>query len=397
MANSLHNQLPLLVSPLSPTSHFWPLWPLRLARGVSRGVQSALTFSARFRLARSANRGALTATILALTLHAQYRPALPNYQYNFPKDHYSHPDFQTEWWYYTGNLKDTKGRDLGFELTFFRQATDRTAKPSTWAVRDIYLAHLALTDITGQRFFHSERLNRQGPGLAGIEETTKRVWNGNWQVTWQSENQIQLQAIDPSFTLQLNLTSQKPPAIHGENGVSQKAKGEGRASHYVSLTRLKVSGEVTIGEDKRQVTGQAWMDHEFFTHQLDAEQTGWDWMSLQLNDGRELMIFQLRRRDGTIDPFSSGTLIERDGRTRHLSQIKMTPGRRWKNYPVEWTVEAAGLKLQVKTRLDNQELVSKQPQSPTYWEGSVAITGDATGLGYLEMTGYEKPFSFGNP
>ncbi len=332
--------------------------------------------------------------LVSSTLNAQYRVALPGYKYDFPRDHYNHPDFQTEWWYYTGNLKDTQGRDLGFELTFFRQATDRTAKPSTWAIRDVYLAHLALTDITGQRFFHAERLNRQGPGLAGIDETQKRVWNGNWQATFTTANQIQLQAIDPRFILKLTLTSHKPPAIHGENGVSQKAQGQGRASHYVSLTRLQVTGEVVIGEDTRKVAGQAWMDHEFFTHQLNPGQTGWDWMSLQLNDGRELMIFQLRRRDGSIDPYSSGTLVERDGSTRHLSQIKMTPGRLWKKYPVEWAVEAAGLKLLVKTRLDNQELVSKQPQSPTYWEGSVSISGDATGLGYLEMTGYEKPFSF---
>ena len=179
--------------------------------------------------------------------------------------------------------------------------------------------------------------------------------------------------------------------------MSQKAPGVGRASHYVSLTRLEVSGEVKLGEERRQVSGQAWMDHEFFTHQLDQEQVGWDWMSLQLNDGRELMIFQLRRRDGTIDPNSSGTLIERDGSTRHLKQITMTPGRRWNGYPVEWRVEAGGVKLLVKSRLDQQELVSKQPQAPTYWEGAVAISGDATGVGYLEMTGYRAAVSFGKP
>ncbi|MBY0507317.1 MAG: hypothetical protein K2X03_25610 [Bryobacteraceae bacterium] len=331
----------------------------------------------------------------ASLLSAQYRVALPGYVYQFPADHFSHPDFQTEWWYYTGNLRDTQGRELGFELTFFRQGVDAQAKPGIWAVRDVYLAHLAFTDITGQRFYHAERLNRPGPGLAGADAATRRVWNGNWQVTWRTESEIDLQAIDPRFSLKLTLQSRKAPVIHGENGVSQKAQGAGRASHYVSLSRLAVSGEVKIGEETRQVSGQAWMDHEFFTHQLDAEQTGWDWMSLQLNDGRELMMFQLRRRDGTIDPYSSGTLVERDGQTRHLSRIKMTPGRRWKNYPVEWTVEAAGLKLIVKSRLDAQELLSKRPQSPTYWEGAVAITGDATGVGYLEMTGYDKPVSFG--
>ena len=335
--------------------------------------------------------------LLACNLTAQYRSALPGYRYSFPHDHFGHPEFQTEWWYYTGNLRDTAGRELGFELTFFRQAVDRKAVPATWAVRDVYLAHLALTDITGQRFFHAERLNRAGPGLAGVDEAARRVWNGNWNVTWVNDSTLNLQAIDPRFTLSLRLRSRKPPAIHGENGVSQKAQGAGRASHYVSLTRLEVSGDVKLGEEHRQVTGQAWMDHEFFTHQLDQDQVGWDWMSLQLNDGRELMIFQLRRRDGTIDPYSSGTLIERNGSTRHLKQTRMTAGRRWNSYPVEWSVEAGGLKLLVKARLDEQELVSKQRQAPTYWEGAVAVSGDATGVGYLEMTGYRAAVSFGKP
>lgn len=339
----------------------------------------------------------LTLFLSALSLYGQFREALPGYTYSFPKDHFNHPDFQTEWWYYTGNLLDAEGRELGFELTFFRHAVDPKAPTSTWAVRDVYLAHLALTDITGRRFFHAQRLNRAGPGLAGIDEATKRVWNGNWQVTWLNDSTLSLRAIDPRFALALTLKSTKPPAIHGENGVSQKAQGVGRASHYVSLTRLQVTGEVTVDNQPRPVTGQAWMDHEFFTHQLDSNQVGWDWMSLHLNDGRELMIFQLRRRDGTVDPYSSGTLIERDGRTQHLSRIKMTPGRRWKTYPVEWTVEAAGMRLNVKSRLDEQELVSQQPQAPSYWEGAVAITGDAAGVGYLEMTGYREAVSFGKP
>jgi predicted secreted hydrolase len=327
--------------------------------------------------------------LLLLLLVAQYRLAVPGYQFSFPRDHFNHPEFQTEWWYYTGNLKDSRGRELGFELTFFRQAVDRQTPESTWAVRDVYLAHLALTDISGRAFYHAERLNRPGPGLAGVDEAQGRVWNGNWQVKWLAPDTISLTAIDDRFSLNLKLVSRKPPVIHGENGISRKAKGEGRASHYVSLTRLEVSGSVKLNNETRQVTGQAWMDHEFFTHQLDKEQIGWDWMSLQLNDGRELMVFQLRRADGTIDPYSSGTLVERNGASRRVA-VKMTPQRRWTVYPVEWLVEAAGLKLQVKTKFDQQELVSKQPQMPTYWEGAVAVTGDAAGSGYLEMTGYRK-------
>ena len=326
--------------------------------------------------------------LTALMLAAQYRVALPGYRYSFPHDHFNHPAFQTEWWYYTGNLKDSQGRELGFELTFFRQGVDRHTPPGTWAVRDLYLAHLALTDVSAKSFYHAERLNRAGPGLAGVDETGQRVWNGNWQVKWVDSNTLRLQAIDPRFALAFTLTSRKPPVIHGENGVSQKAQGAGRASHYVSLTRLAVAGNVQLNGESRAVTGQAWMDHEFFTHQLDAEQTGWDWMSLQLNDGRELMVFQLRRRDGTIDPYSSGTLIEPNGSSRRIP-VKMTPLRRWTQYPVDWAVEAGGLHLLVKAKLDAQELVGK----PTYWEGAVAVSGDASGAGYLEMTGYKGAFS----
>lgn len=333
--------------------------------------------------------------LLASTLAAQYRAAMPGYRYEFPRDHFNHPDFQTEWWYYTGHLQDDRGRQLGFELTFFRQGVDPQAPAGTWSVRDVYLAHLALTDISGQRFYHAERLNRPGPGLAGI--APPRIWNGNWQLVWTNDRTLQLQAIDPRFSFSLTLESQKPPVIHGENGVSQKAAGAGRASHYVSLTRLKVNGEVTLEGERRRVQGQAWMDHEFFTHQLEGGQVGWDWLSLQLDDGRELMVFQLRRQDGTIDPYSSGTLVERDGRTTHLRDIKLTPGRRWNGYPVEWTVAAAGLRLKIAARLDAQELVSQRPESPSYWEGAVAISGDATGSGYLEMTGYRTPVKFGGP
>src|SRR5258708_2845000 len=217
------------------------------------------------------NRWLCVATLFffAATGVAQYRNALPNYRYEFPRDHFNHPDFQTEWWYYTGNLKSIDGRRFGFELTFFRQAVSRDpARNSVWDVRDLYLAHLALSDLDGGKFYHAERSNRSSPGIAAVKESLGRIWNGNGQIQWHGGVK-ELNAVDERFQLHLTLRTEKPPDIHGENGVSQKAEGPGRASHYASLTRLATSGVIELGGKRFAVSGTSWMDHEFFTHQLE--------------------------------------------------------------------------------------------------------------------------------
>lgn len=348
------------------------------------------------------------ATLLFLQpLAAQYRAALPGYRYEFPRDHFSHPDFQTEWWYYTGNLKSPDGHRFGFELTFFRQAVSRDpAKTAAWDVKDLYLAHLALSDLDGGKFYHTERTNRAGPGIAGASESRGRIWNGNWQVQWEGGDQ-KLQAIDERFELHLNMHSEKPPVIHGENGVSQKAEGPGRASHYISLTRLATSGSIALGGKNLAVTGTSWMDHEFFTHQLDTSQTGWDWLSLQLADHTELMFFHIRRKDGSIDPYSAGTYVDAQGKTillcaddftlRPLDEKWTSPVTR-ATYPVHWkiAIPKLAIELEAKTPLDSQELTGNSKLAPSYWEGAIVLSGrrnaqPLTGVGYLEMTGYDRP------
>jgi predicted secreted hydrolase len=338
---------------------------------------------------------------------AQYRDAVPGYRYKFPQDHFNHPGFQTEWWYYTGNVKSADGHRFGFELTFFRLGVDRSAKTaSTWEVRDLYLTHLALSDLDGSKFLHTERTNRAGPGLAGVSDADRRIWNGNWQVAWRGDEQI-LRAIDERFALHFTLQSIKPPVIHGANGVSQKAEGAGRASHYISLTRLNTSGEVQLGGKTFEVTGTAWMDHEFFTHQLEANQVGWDWMSIQLQDHSELMLFHIRRKDGSIDPYSAGTFVDARGDTTHLRRDEFTlepAGAVWVSpatraaYPTHWkiAIPKLGLALESSTLLPSQELASPAGFVPAYWEGAVVLTGSKgrspiDGVGYLEMTGYDHP------
>lgn len=357
---------------------------------------------------------ALALLMLAVNpIAAQYRVASPGYRYQFPRDNFNHPDFQTEWWYYTGNLKAADGHEFGFELTFFREGLNRKAeKASDWSAPDVYIAHLALSDINDGKFHHRERLNRAGPGIAGANAETGRIWNGNWQILWNGNRQ-DLQAISDQFNLQLRLESQKQPVIHGVDGISQKSAGAGHASHYISMTRMAVSGEVELHEKKYPVTGTAWMDHEFFTQQLGAEQVGWDWLSLQFDDNTELMLFRLRRKDGSIDPFSSGTYVDAAGKSTHLTQQDFTLrplGETWANdsdravYPIHWQVTVPSLKINVDitTPLKNQELAGKTALSPSYWEGAIRIAGTRnasplTGVGYLEMTGYDRPVQMGRP
>jgi predicted secreted hydrolase len=347
------------------------------------------------------------ALLLLQPLAAQYRTALPGYRYEFPRDHFSHPDFQTEWWYYTGNLKSSDGHRFGFELTFFRQAVNRDpAKTAAWDLKDLYLAHLALSDLDGGTFYHTERTNRAGPGIAGASESRGSIWNGNRQIEWQAGDQ-NLQAIDERFELHLNLHAEKPPVIHGENGVSQKASGPGRASHYISLTRLTTAGSIALGGKNFAVTGTSWMDHEFFTHQIDPSQTGWDWLSFQLADDTELMLFHIRRNDGSIDPYSAGTYVDAQGKSTHLrvSDFTLQPlEEKWTSpvtrapYPIHWkiAIPKLAIELEAKTRLESQELTGNTKLAPNYWEGAIVLTGrrnaqPLTGVGYLEMTGYDRP------
>ena len=352
----------------------------------------------------------LTLLLFTLPLGAQYQQALPGYQYEFPRDHFNHPDYKTEWWYYTGNLKAADGHRFGYELTFFRQAVNRNqAQKSDWDVQDVYLAHLALSDIDGGRFYHTDRLNRAGPGLAGASLAQQKVWNGNWQVQ-RANGEQQLQAISDDFTLRLMMNSHKPPVIHGKEGVSQKSAGIGNASHYISFTRLLTNGTIELNGKSYSVSGTSWMDHEFFSHGLDKDEVGWDWLSVQLADNTELMLYRLRHKDGSVDQASSGTYVDASGKSTYLAvgDFSMTPlGETYASpvtkavYPIAWrvVVPSLGLDLEVKTPLRSQELASSGTAALSYWEGAVTLSGTrggvaASGVGYLEMTGYAQPLTF---
>ena len=349
------------------------------------------------------HRSILTALLLVpLPALPGYRAAVPGYHFEFPHDHFAHPDFRTEWWYYTGNLQAKDGHRYGFELVFFRQGADAEARlaaaknPSAWTVQDYFIAHLALSDIDGRRFRYFERVNRKGPGLAGADFERGRIWNGNWQALWDLPAGTQtLSAVADGIRFTLRLKPGKPPVVHGENGISRKSWEEGRASYYVSFTRLEVEGTLNGGA----VAGTAWMDHEWFTNLLAPNERGWDWFSAQLADGTELMLFQVRRDDGK-QPYSAGTLVGRDGRATYLKpgDFSLRALEYWRSpksgarYPVRWRIAIPRLKvdLECAAAMNDQELVESQ-EGNTYWEGAVTYSGSARGAGYLELTGYAHP------
>jgi predicted secreted hydrolase len=346
-----------------------------------------------------------------------WRAALPGYRFQFPRDHASHPAFKTEWWYYTGHLDAGSGRSFGFELTFFRFGVRPPSMGgrSAWTLRNLHAAHFAVTDETAGHFVFADQLSRGALGTAGAATGRYQVWVEEWSALLQLVNSStievssaverhthRLQAAGTGHALDLSLHSTKPPVVHGTDGFLRKAAGWGRASHYYSLTRLRGEGTLSTPAVRLPVRAVAWMDHEFGSDQLDPEQVGWDWFSLQLDDGRELMLYQLRRQDGRIEPVSSGTLVERDGRTRHLrlADFRITPLDRWRSprtggvYPSRWriSVPSASLDLTIEPTVPNQELVTTASTNIAYWEGSVRVRGAIRGRGYIELTGYAKRF-----
>ena len=340
---------------------------------------------------------------------ASWRAADPGYRLTFPRDHASHPDTRIEWWYYTGNVETAQGRRFGYQLTFFRVGIDRQPiNPSRWAVRDLHMAHLAVTDIAEDRHHVAERLNRDGVGWAGASTETLHVWNDGWSARLEDAGGAGahlLNAVhdDGALAVEFRLVPAAPAVLHGADGYSQKGGQTGNASHYYSITRFRTSGRIVVDGEAFDVTGLTWMDHEFGTSFLEPAQVGWDWFSLQLDDGSDLMVYTMRRDAGLADPRSSGTFVAPDGTVTRLvaGDYALTPGRRWTSpgsgasYPVVWqlAVPSLGIALDVEAAVDAQELETGESTGVTYWEGAIDIRGtrDGTpvgGRGYLEMTGY---------
>jgi predicted secreted hydrolase len=330
----------------------------------------------------------------------------------FPRDHGAHPAFRTEWWYVTGNLDAAGGRRFGVQLVFFRQALAAAppVRTASLAARELVLAHAAVTDVEGGRFHYAERLARAAAGLGAVVGPTDgqpfRAVCADWSLRALPGGDgflpLELRAGDAAFAFTLRVDPGKPVVLQGEGGLSQKSGEPGNASIYYSLPRLPIAGTIEVLGARHEVQGLCWLDREWSTSALGPDQVGWDWFSLQLDDGSELMWYQLRRRDGSVDPWSRGSLIAADGSVTRLepAQVTAVADGAWTaadggaRYPARWRLvgREPAFDLAVEPLLADQELRVLL----RYWEGAVLVRGTrdgkpVQGRGYLELTGYTLP------
>jgi predicted secreted hydrolase len=318
----------------------------------------------------------------------------------FPHDEGSHPQFRTEWWYVTGWLDTDAGRQLGFQITFFRTRPELTHdNPSAFTPRQIMVAHAALSDPAHSRLQHDQRVARAGFTLAGADEGRTRVWLDDWSLAQENSTyRAHIAAKDFGFDFTLNAT--QPPLLQGERGLSRKGPRPGSASYYYSLPQLAVSGTLVRAGETQSVKGSAWLDHEWSSSYVDKEAVGWDWIGINLADGGALMAFRMRDRKGG-KLWAGGSYRSPDGVTRTLGaeDVDFTPRRYWQSprtgttYPVSWRVKAGALQIEIEPLLDDQENDTRLTTATIYWEGAVRALRDGKqiGRGYLELTGYWRP------
>lgn len=333
-------------------------------------------------------------------------PASPGYHFAFPKDFGAHERARNEWWYYTGNVRDARGHRFGFEETIFRFGIQPPLpRGSAWDIDDLYFAHVALTDADGKRFFYADRTGRAALNAAGATAGDERAWVGDWHVERRKSGVHVLSAAIQSSAFHLQLTPAIGPTINGRNGVSRKGGCSTCMSHYYSFVRMRVTGSLHVGGLQYDVMGSAWNDHEWGSDEREKDLAGWDWFSIQLDDGTEVMLYRLRRTDGSTVPQSSGTLVAPNGASRYVpaSDFSVAATGTWTSphdgatYPSGWGIvlPRARMQLSVSPLLDDQELLTGSSTQVAYWEGACAIRGTHAGkpvhgYGYTELTGYAR-------
>ena len=334
---------------------------------------------------------------------AAFQKAVEPRRFVFPADHGPHPEYRNEWWYVTGNLDSTSGRRFGFELTIFRFALtpEVPESDSDWRTNQVFVAHFAVTDADSKRFYAAERYSRGAAGLAGASTDPLRVWIDDWSITAAGEpKHWRLSAADANFAIELDIRALKEPALNGDAGLSQKSAEIGNASYYYSITRWATEGSVRIDDESFAVSGLSWLDREWSSSALGRDQQGWDWFALQLDDGSELMFYNLRKTDGSQDVYSAGTWIAADGATRSLTpdDVQIDVLANWHSpaggtYPAKWRLHFPDVELWVDVEpvIADQELFT----IVRYWEGAVDVKGERageplSGRGYVELTGYAE-------
>lgn len=314
----------------------------------------------------------------------------------FPRDHGAHPRFKSEWWYLTSTLKTSAGEDLGVQFTIFRQALRPTpAGEGLWQSGQVYMAHIAVSDVAKATHLHDQRLARAHPAGAGVElEPQFRVFVEDWQLSGTFGEAARFSVVAKSaegFSIELDLIQKQPILRQGEEGLSRK--GPDQASYYYSYPALAVEGKIEIGKTMHEVVGKGWLDREWSTSVLGEGLLGWDWFALHLEDERELTFFQLRRKDCRVDSFNHGTMLSAQGERvdYQAAELKISPARTWRDgtgteWPIDWSVDLGGERFEIVALFPDQVMST----GITYWEGIVAVrqAGERIGTGYLEMTGY---------
>ena len=328
--------------------------------------------------------------------------ALPLKTLAFPRERGSHPDFRTEWWYITGHAASrTAGlRSFGFQLTFFRSRVEATqAMASRFAARQLIFAHAAITDVQGKKLWHDQRIARAGFDVASASEQDMDIRLRGWRLSAAGGTYTaELPATDFSISLQFKET--QAVLLQGAQGLSRKGPEEKQASYYYSQPQLATSGSLQLKGQNFDVTGKAWLDHEWSHELLHPSAVGWDWIGMNLDDGSALTAFRLRDKDGNA-VWDGGSFRSAKGEpyTFNRSEVIFKPVRLWKSplsqtsYPVEWTVRTPADFYTVKAVIDNQELDSRNSTGAIYWEGLSELIdrhGKRVGMGYLEMTGYAQ-------
>lgn len=342
--------------------------------------------------------GLIMILFLGVASAGEFREISPDYTLKFPNDFYYKEGYRVQWWYFTGHLFDGEGREFGYELTFFVVGVQTRAYKSKFGVDNIYVSHFALTDVAGRKYYSSEKSDSGAYGFAGAAADDLKVWVDDNKMEGTTER-IHITALDKDRTLELELTPAKGVVLNGQKGFSRKSEDSPEiASWYFSYTGLSTEGSLKIGEKTFSVHGKSWFDREISSGRMGKREKGWDWFAIQLDDGREVMLYIMRKADGTADTFSSGTFVYRDGRYRHLTidDFSIAVSGHYKSaktgalYPSQWEIKVPGegLALKVTPLLEDQEFVATASTGNYYWEGTCKVEGKTTGRAYVEMTGY---------
>ena len=327
-----------------------------------------------------------------------------------PRDLYAHAGAQTEWWYYTGHMQTASGRRFGFELVFFKRRTDLDrfgVVPLRLIANPLYLAHFAVTDESRHSFRYAHRKSANGPFDLPAHMSGQRyeLSLGDWSVREDGDTHCLRATLGGDLIFEVALRPEKPAALNGQHGIGVSFKDEGEASRYFSYTRMAAEGRITWHGETEPCAGSAWMDREFGTWRTTEKQQGWDWFSVQLGTGAEVMVYHLRDRLNRPSDFSSGTFVDAQGTWTHLARADFTlePTGRWRSphtgavYPSGWRLRVPrfGVDVRITPVLKDQELDTRGTTMIVYWEGACAVQGQhgdapTDGRAYVELVGYER-------